>query len=141
MSLTLILATLLDHWLGEPSKHHPLVYFGNTAHRIEKKLHQFNTPLMQKTSGLIALVILVIPFSSLIYLACQWYISNLFIAPLILYFCIANNSLQKHSKDVFNALEANDLAFSKSLVGMIVSRETDKMSANDVRKATIESVL
>ena len=58
-----------------------------------------------------------------------------------MYFCIAANSLKQHALSVLQALELNDLGLAKKRVAMIVSRQTEKMSVADVRKATIESVL
>lgn len=142
MSLTLILAVLLDHWLGEPKKYHPLVFFGNLAQHIEKKLNDTkHSGLVQKISGFIALVIMVLPITGLIYLLCQWDLIRLIISPIILYFCIAANSLKQHALDVLKELETDDLSLAQTRVGWIVSRQTDKMNEEDVRKATIESVL
>ncbi len=142
MSLTLILAVLLDHWLGEPQKYHPLVFFGNLAHRIEKTLSNSDySSIIQKSMGLIALAILVMPITGFIYLLSQGEIINGIISPIILYFCIAANSLKQHAVNVLMALESNDLSLAQQRVGWIVSRQTEKMNAEDVRKATIESVL
>ena len=61
MSLTLILAVLLDHWLGEPQKYHPLVFFGNLAHYIEKKFNLSKySESQQKLMGFLALIIMVL---------------------------------------------------------------------------------
>ncbi len=142
MSLTLILAVLLDHWLGEPQKYHPLVFFGDLAHRIEKKLsHTDSSVLAQRIFGMIALIIMVSPMTGLIYLLSQWDLVNLIISPIVLYFCIAANSLKQHATNVLTALELNNLALAQTRVGWIVSRQTEKMNEEDVRKATIESVL
>ena len=142
MSLTLILAVLLDHWLGEPQKYHPLVFFGRLAIIAENKLHNQNrSALNQKITGLIALLLMILPLSGLVYLINQWELINTILAPIVLYFCIAANSLKQHAIAIFNALEENNTTLAKQRVGMIVSRQTDKMSLGDVRKATIESVL
>jgi adenosylcobinamide-phosphate synthase len=142
MSLTLILAVLLDHWLGEPQKYHPLVFFGRLANALENKLHTQNrNTINQKITGLIALLLMTLPLSGLVYLLSQWEPVNFILAPITLYFCIAANSLKQHSIAIFNALEINDKPLARQQVGMIVSRQTDKMNTDDVRKATIESVL
>jgi len=36
LTVTLILAVLLDFWLGEPKKYHPLIFFGHWAKAVEK---------------------------------------------------------------------------------------------------------
>ncbi|MFK5948215.1 MAG: adenosylcobinamide-phosphate synthase CbiB [Methylococcales bacterium] len=142
MSLSLILAVLLDHWLGEPKKYHPLVFFGSLANFAENKLrYPHHSTLLQKLFGFIALMVLLIPFTILVFSITQYSIINTFLSPVILYFCIAANSLKQHALLVFQALDSNNLQLAKNRVAMIVSRQTDKMLANDVRKATIESVL
>lgn len=139
---TIILAVLLDQWLGEPKKNHPLVFFGQMASSIEAFLLKNNdVPNKQKISGIIALLTLVIPFTWFIYFLEQWDFINSIISPVILYFCIATKSLRQHALLVFQALKMDNLTLAKKQVSMIVSRQTKKMAAVDVRKATIESVL
>ena len=142
ITLIIILAIILDSWLGEPQKHHPLVFFGLKASSIEETLNQRGySANKQKALGVLALILMVVPFTALIFFIVQWnWIYNAF-APVILYFCIANKSLKQHASAVFEALINNDLSLSKKRVSMIVSRQTDKMNNDDIRKATIESVL
>jgi len=142
MSLTLILAVLLDHWLGEPQKYHPLVFFGHLATHAEKKLRNpDHSALKQRVMGFIALVLMAVPVTLLIYAISQWPIINTILAPVILYFCIAANSLKHHALLILQALENRDLNSAKNAVAMIVSRQTEKMTEDDVRRASIESVL
>lgn len=142
MSLPLILAVLIDLWLGEPQKFHPLVFFGNLANLIEKK---FNSPhhsnSTRKVMGTIALLIVITPFSIVVYSLNYWPSLNALASPIILYFCIAPNSLKQHALLVFQALEKNNLGQAKNRVSMIVSRQSEKMTETDIRRATIESVL
>lgn len=142
MSLTLLVAVLLDFWLGEPKKYHPLVFFGDLSHKIENILqrpHVFSVG--QRTVGLIAVVIMVLPISLLVYRVCQWEWVNTILSPVILYFCIAAKSLKQHALNVYQALDVGDVELAKQQVGMIVSRETEKMTESDIQKATVESVL
>lgn len=142
MILTLILAVLLDHWLGEPQKYHPLVFFGKLATRIEINLHNPNHPAFrQKILGVLAALLMVTPLTLFIHSFSLWPMLDSIFAPVILYFCIAANSLKRHALLVFQALEKNDLPSAKNRVAMIVSRQSENMTINDVRKATIESVL
>lgn len=142
LTLSIILAVLLDHWLGEPKKYHPLVFFGQLATSIELKLLRSNTTFfIQKLSGLLALFIVTAPFTLIIYLLTQWETINLIISPIILYFCIAPKSLNQHASNIFQALEHKNLSLAQESVAMIVSRQTEKMTFLDIRKATIESVL
>lgn len=142
MSLPLILAVLLDQWLGEPQKYHPLVFFGRFANLIENKIRlPQHSAFLQKTMGLLALLILLTPFSWFIYQLSQWPLINTLLSPIALYICIAPHSLKQHALSVFQALNENNLTLAQNRVAMIVSRQTDKMDVTEIRKATIESVL
>ncbi|MCK5829440.1 MAG: cobalamin biosynthesis protein [Methylococcales bacterium] len=142
MSLIVILAILMDYWLGEPQKYHPLVGFGQLANKVEAIFrNKSHSDLQKKMMGCMAIIALVSPFVFLIYFLNQSNYLSLLLSPVILYFCIAANSLKQHSLRVYQALEKADMAQAKKQVGMIVSRETERMTEDDVRKAAIESVL
>jgi adenosylcobinamide-phosphate synthase len=91
--------------------------------------------------GVLALSIMTVPIVLLIYSLQGWPVFDIIIAPVILYFCIAANSLKQHALSIFIALENRDLTSARNCVGMIVSRQTDKMTEDDIRKAAIESIL
>ena len=144
MSLTfsIVLAVLLDQWLGEPKKHHPLIYFGQLANHLEKIIRKPHYSAARlKCHGLLAIISLIAPITALVYLCTQVYWLNILIAPVILYFCIAAKSLKQHACAVLQALDSNDLALAKKQLSLIVSRQTEKMTDDEIRKATIESVL
>ncbi len=148
LTFVIILAVLLDHWLGEPQKFHPLIFFGQLVDKVEKiGLKKNNSVFKQKIRGGISMLILITPFSMVIYWLERWVQSqhwgliDSLTSFVILYFCIAAKSLKQHALWVFQALKKDDLTLAKKQVSMIVSRQTEKMSAVDIRKATIESVL
>ncbi len=142
MSLTIVLAILIDFFIGEPKKYHPLAGYGYLTNRVETIFRNPNhTAVQQNIMGLIALTSLLSPSVCLIYFLNQWEIFSLFLSPVILYFCIAAKSLKQHSNLVIQALETDDLELAKKKVAMIVSRETEKMTVTDICKATIESIL
>ena len=137
ISLSIILAVLLDYWLGEPRRYHPLVYFGTGASRLEKLCHRFKLPVQQKLSGALAYLILTCPLPVLILFMPVGDI----IGGVVLYFCIGAKSLKQHSVAVFDALQNNDMAQARKKVALIVSRDTRRMNQKQVRQAAIESVL
>ncbi len=142
MSLTIVLAILIDFFIGEPKKYHPLVGYGCLANRVEIIFRNPNhTAVQQNIMGLIALTSLLFPFVFFIYFLNQWEVFSLFLSPIVLYFCIAAKSLKQHSNLVLQTLETDDLELAKKKVAMIVSRETEKMTMTDICKATIESIL
>lgn len=135
--IVIVVAVLIDQWLGEPKQHHPLNYFGNWAQAIEKRFNHSNA---SQLSGVIALLLAVVPIIWIAHgidrLLGEWFIFDV----LILYFCIAPNSLATHAMAVSNGLTEN-LESARVAVARIVSRDTDKMEETEVVKATVESVL
>ncbi len=73
----LLLALLLDRWLGEPRRYHPLVGLGFLAGGLERRLNCSDcSPLAARLRGLLALLLLLMLAPLLIVLA-QWGLSLL----------------------------------------------------------------
>jgi adenosylcobinamide-phosphate synthase len=142
LSIILILAVWLDLWLGEPQTWHPLSGFGRLVLAVEQRCLNANTSrYWQKFSGVCAWMLMVLPFSALVYLLQQSFWLNLIFSPIILYFCIAPQSLKQHGMAVYEALEQKNLPLARQKVAMMVSRETNESDELAVRRATIESLL
>jgi adenosylcobinamide-phosphate synthase len=62
------------------------------------------------------------------------------VAVLLIYTAIAPRDLARHSMAVFRALQADDLAEARRRVGAIVGRDTDRLDAAGIARATVESV-
>ena len=148
LSLTLVFALLLDHFLGEPKKYHQLVGFGNLANKVEKWL---NKPTNQNSSfsitnamlGTLAWCLLVIPFCYLSYVLLALLPTNIqfIVEILFLYLALGLNSLHLHAMQVFKPLSQGDLTTARHYTGYLVSRDTHDLTANDMSRATIESML
>lgn len=146
MTLTTILvsAVALDYCIGEPpNTYHPLVTFGRWANRLESALRNSQHSLSkQKCYGLLAWLLALAPALSVLALALS--VSSFFndlLGILVLYACMGTRSLQQHAVEVYRALNDDDLPLARQQVGRIVSRQTDSMTADEVRRAAIESVL
>lgn len=125
------LALLLDRLFGEVSRFHPLVGFGLLASWVRKRLWQPN-----KLSGVVAVVMLLLPVLSLFWLPQNWWIDG-----LMLYFVIGCRSLCEHGNAVADALKNHGLEAARGKVAMIVSRKTAALDEQQVVNATLESVL
>ncbi len=135
--LTLVTALLLDSWLGEPRRFHPLVGFGRLARLLETALY-FDSRL----AGLVALLMLLVPFLLLSLLVDELPGgAGAIIEVLLLYFAIGRNSLGVHARRVQGALMAGDLKMARRWLGMLVSRDTAQLDRREVAGATLESVL
>lgn len=135
ITLTIFTALLLDAWLGEPRRFHPLIGFGKLAEWIEQHLYADS-----RGQGLIALLLVTLPF--ILLAACMNFLFWHFILDaLLLYLVIGWNSLGIHAKRVKLALLANNLYSARQQVGLIVSRDTGHLDHTGVTQGTIETVL
>lgn len=137
-ALIVCAALLMDAALGEPRRFHPLVGFATVAQSIERRFYKDSVP-----TGLLALTVLLFPcflFGILlaVLLPAVWVIA---VSVVVLYLAIGWRSLELHAQAVRAALVQDDLSLARQRVGMIVSRQTDKLDRRQVAGATIESVL
>ncbi len=130
-ALILPAALLLDRWLGEPARWHPLVGFGRWANWLEQRLYRPGI-----VAGGLATLAATAPFVALV----VWLDTPLLALP-VLWFTLGYQSLVEHGERVHEALESGDLALARQRVGMIVSRDTSGMSEQDISLATVESLL
>ncbi len=141
----LLFAVLLDKWLGEPKKFHPLAGFGRLAAWCENLARKSGPPVENDKSvrikGALSVLILLLPwvFISVALAAIpRW---GLLFQAALLYFSVGATSLAQHARAVAGALKRNDLDLAKTRVAMIVSRDTGAMQESDIARATVESVL
>ena len=127
----LLTALILDQVFGELRYWHPLVGFGRWVQWLEGRFYQPSA-----LRGLLLLLLAVFPFIGLLI----WFDSPV-VAIVVLYFSVGGRSLSEHALRVSDALQRNDLDAARQSVGMMVSRNTAEMTAEDVSRAAIESVL
>lgn len=134
-------AVLLDAWLGEPRRWHPLVGFGWLASSLEKWLNPLSRqPLRgQYISGIVGVLLLVLPPMLAIVLLMKlsvWLALALHV--YCLYFAIGQRSLRQHGLAVYQALLAGQFKQAQLATSYMVSRDVE---AIEPVSATIESVL
>ena len=137
------LGVLLDMRLGEPTRWHPLVGFGNLAIRMEKKLNAGERRFLR---GAFAWVLLVLPLVVLTWVLTAMLAQfDMLIAfavhALLLYFCLGLRSLRDHTLPIARALSDDDLLLARALTARIVSRDTTAAAESDLAKAGVESLL
>lgn len=134
MPLAALAAVLLDRLLGELSRFHPLVGFGNLVALLENRLNHHS-----RLSGIVSWAIAVLPaFGLALYLRPY--------APFatdvaLLYFALGAQSLAEHAEAVAKPLREGKLDEARQRVGWIVSRETSALDESGVAKAGVESIL
>lgn len=136
-ALAAVAAVLLDALLGEPKRWHPLVGFGWLANQIERKLNQPFLPSGARIAGVLAWLLLLIPFAALGYVATHSKIGWL-ADMLLLYFAIGHKSLHEHARAVLDALRTGSDEKARLAASYMVSRDSSSL---DPVSATMESVL
>lgn len=144
--LMVLLALVLDFFLGEPEKlwnrfPHPATLMGRAVNFLDEKL---NTGKQRKIKGFTAVVALVLiafipglffeKLNNIPYLGILVNFAEIAVAAVL----IAHRSLIDHVRDVATALQQN-LPQGRNAVSMIVGRDTAAMSETDVSRAAIES--
>lgn len=136
-----VAAVLLDLWVGEPRRWHPLVGFGRLASWLEKRWNVGAPGSVLK--GAVALVSLVLPvvicITALLVLLPGWASWLLQVAGLWL--VIGARSLADHGRAVAAPLRQNNIAGAREQVARIVSRDTGALDVNGVARAATESML
>jgi adenosylcobinamide-phosphate synthase len=138
---TMLVAVLVDAWLGEPSRAHPLVGFGRLVRWIESRLYAD-----RRGAGVGAWLLAVTPL-----VVMAWYVDTwlgrlsawavwVFNA-LVLYAVVGLRSLGEHATPVASALRDGDIARARRAVGWMVSRDTQALDEHQVAAAATESVL
>ncbi|MEW6646298.1 MAG: adenosylcobinamide-phosphate synthase CbiB [Pseudomonadota bacterium] len=136
LALTGFCAVLLDLWLGEPRRYHPLAGFGRLASALEVRLNR-----RRRTLGVLALLLAVLPLVLLAAALAHLPHVGVVAEVLLLYLAIGATSLAQHGRAVAAALAGGDLALARQRVGWMVSRDTAALDEAGVARAATESVL
>ena len=86
LAFVAVCAVLLDRWLGEPLRMHPLVGFGRMVSALESRFNSAaHTPQRQRLYGIFAITLLLLPLTLLGVLAVKSPVIGTLIAMLLLY--------------------------------------------------------
>ena len=135
LALQVIAALLIDRWLGEPSRWHPLVGFGRCASWLETR---FNQGERRRLKGLLLVLLLVLPPVLLIAALVQIPLLGDLIAVLVLWFTLGLQSLKQHIRPILQALLRGDMAEARRRTSWICSRDAAEL---EVERTVVESVL
>ena len=142
VGVIIICAIILDQLFGEARRYHPLVGFGNCANWSEKRFNTHTNAAVSFFSGLLLVVVLVLPWVVLtviaVWIAGEYYF---LIDVLILYWAIGFKSLSEHVRPIYSHLAQGNLCDARSALARIVSRDTRAMSDSQVTAASIETTL
>ena len=140
--LSVFIAWLLDKLFGDPVwLPHPVVLFGKTIVFGEKHLNRGTHRRLK--GGILAVVLILLTF-----LLTHWLMRFLFsLHPLAFYlmvvlgvfFGLAGTTLIREVRATFIALD-HSLAEGRRQVARIVGRDTSQLSAQEIRKAALETL-
>ncbi|MGH8570241.1 MAG: adenosylcobinamide-phosphate synthase CbiB [Gammaproteobacteria bacterium] len=140
MALIAIGAVLMDWWLGEPRRFHPLKGFGRVASWVETELYGSPSiaPTARRLRGVLAVAILLVPFTLAASLVAALAGVGMAFGVLALYWALGLRSLHDHARPVAQALSHGDEANARARVSLMVSRDS---AALDITAAATESLL
>lgn len=140
--IALLIGWLMDLVFGDPERlPHPIVWFGKMIAFGEKRLNSGSHRQLKGAVLALVLIILVFGISWLI----RWWLIGLNIwlvwifDAIMVFYCLAGTTLIKEVRDVFLALDRS-LDEGRAQVARIVGRDTSELSAQEVRKAALETL-
>ncbi|CAB3790494.1 adenosylcobinamide-phosphate synthase CbiB [Pararobbsia alpina] len=151
MPLLALAGVLLDQWLGEPRRAHPLVGFGRAAQWLEHRLNRDREAgvrrqgrtVVVRAAGLLAWVAVVgapVALAVFVVVALPWPF-NWLVHALLLWFALGARSLSDHIAPIAEALGAGNLEQARALTARIVTRDTTQADETALSRAAIESTL
>ena len=141
---SIILGFIIDLIFGDPKKFpHPVKGIGFLALKFEPFLRK--RIKNERISGIFfALSIIFISFSITFLIIFGFYFINTllagFIAAIFIYTSIAIKDLNVESLRVFNSLKSKDITAARKNLSMIVGRDTESLTQEEIIRATIETI-
>ena len=146
--LALLLGFLLDLAVGDPHwMWHPIRAIGGLITWWENILRKiFPRTKTGELAGGVVLVVMVTGITTAvaagILVAVQWvgWWLRLVVETMMCYQILATRALKDESMKVYDALKTGDVGAGRQAVSMIVGRDTDRLDAEGVTKAAVETV-
>lgn len=138
----LLLAWVLDLLIGDPaSLPHPIVYYGKWIAAGERHLNKDTHRLAKGAAFSVCSIILafLVPSIILNYVHSWSSLAYMLLGTILLFYCLAGTTLIKEVSQVFFALNES-LEKGRKQVARIVGRDTQDLTAQEVRKAALETL-
>lgn len=136
-----IAAVLLDRWLGEPRRWHPLVGFGHLVAAVERRLN--TSPRDSIVRGLFGVLILVVPLLAVAIAVTVWLPLSIemMVGAWVVWLALSLRGLTEHGEAVAQPLAQAQLEAAREQVSRIVSRQASALDEQGVAAAATESML
>ncbi|MFT5636180.1 MAG: adenosylcobinamide-phosphate synthase [Cognaticolwellia sp.] len=138
-AVTLLLLIALKAIIGQFITQQPLAFFNFYCQRLAEKVNkQTNSSRQQNISGLIAVLVTLVPLIAILWLF-EVFIEVQWLAhALLLYFALGSFGLTKANKAIARELVANNNYQAKQKVAPLLLRDTEQLSPLGICKACIE---
>ena len=140
--ISFIIGWLLDFVFGDPERlPHPVVWFGKMISFGEKRLNKGQHQKMKGALLAVGLIALVFCATWAIRKSClMFHVSCLMLFDaMAVFYCLAGTTLIREVRQVFLSLDRS-LEAGRAQVARIVGRDTSELSAQEVRKAALETL-
>lgn len=145
--VSVVIAVLLDLLIGDPYWFpHPVRLIGMYIKVFEGFSRRLvKSPIGLKTAGVFLTITTVAIFYALPYwilkiaFAYNIYLFY-FINIVLLYTCLAPNSLSGEAMKIYKQLQKNDIAEAQRMTSMIVGRDTEELDEEQITRAVVETV-
>ncbi len=134
---------ILDHVLGDPAgMPHPVVWFGRLIAAGERKWNK-GTRRMLKGAVLAVMLIAGVYVLTDAFLWALRTVGGVWteacVSAVLVFYCLAGTTLKREVRDVFRAVDRS-LDEGRKQVARIVGRDTQQLSAQEVRTAALETL-
>lgn len=140
-AVSLLIGWLLDVVFGDPIRlPHPIVYMGRWISWWEHRLNHGNNRLAKGALLAVSSIILtgLLAWGIMLLLA-PWKWAQIAVGAILVFFCLAGHTLRQEVRMVFEALDRS-LEEGRLQVSRIVGRDTENLSAQEVRTAALETL-
>ncbi len=141
-TLPLLLGWLMDKALGDPEwMPHPVVWFGKAISLGERRLNRGSHRMAKGAALAIGLTILayLLALAAVRLATGASTILGVAVKAVLVFYCLAGTTLLREVRAVFTALDSS-LEKGRRQVARIVGRDTGDLSADEVKKAALETL-
>ena len=151
MTLTLLLpwlalpaAFVLDSLLGDPRwLPHPIRWMGKAIELAEPLFRRWVHNELVAGGGFALTLILACWLLSftVVHFAYQMHsVLGFLVETVFLFYCFSARSLSQAAMEIYDSLHAGQVELARSQVAMIVGRDVERYQADDIARATVETV-
>ena len=145
--LIVSLGYVIDLIFSDPVKlTHPVVIIGNLINGLEKLLYKENDGDRNKLikGALLNIIVLVLTFLVVFFIVRLSLSLNLYlyfiVSAILVSFTISTEGLKKAAMEIYELLAEKNIEEARYKVGMIVGRDTQNLTEEEISRAVIETV-